>query len=317
MICFIVTGCMRKSQEDEFSIIKKSLNNLKTYISDVEVELHNNKNVKKFSMKQFYKGEKYRMEIYDVSGKPDKIIVYDGSKSYVYFSKVNQTFIEDNSENIPAYSLVISFINNFKIAGELKKESTTDTYMIEAPIPEGNTFMYNEIMEFSKKGYMPTALKIYDIKGELFADIKYKNFKYNPDINDELFNKGDISTFSTYINSSNDVSVDIKDVYKYSGINPILPSYLPKGYVLANVNIDKMNDNAINLTYLNGNDIIKIIENVTNFDGLGYEEKTSGDTIYYKKDNQYIINKNGLMIKVLSNNNVSSDKIIMILKSFK
>ncbi|AGB18223.1 LolA family protein [Thermoanaerobacterium thermosaccharolyticum] len=315
MMTIAFSGCIKKSQGDAFSNIKKSLDNLKSYTSDGYIELHNNKNVKKYSMKQFYKDGKYRMEIYDESDKPDKVIVFDGSRSYVYFSKVNQTFIEDNSENIPAYSLFASFINNFKMAGEIKKEDGVESYSIDVPIPEGNTFMYNEVMEFSKKDFKPSSMKIYDIKGELFAEIKYKNFMYNPQLDDGLFSQSDISTFSRYMNIQNDLSLDIKDVYKYTGINPVFPEYMPKNYVLVNVSIDMSNNNAISLTYLNGNDIIKIVESVYTFDGKGFDKKKSGDISYYKKDNQYVVDRNGLIIDVFSNGNVSSDEVLMILNS--
>lgn len=315
MMTIEFSGCMKKPHGDAFSNIKKSLDNLKSYTSDVDIELHNNKNVKKYSMKQLYKDGKYRMEIYDESDKPDKVIVFDGSRSYVYFSKVNQSFIEDNSENIPAYSLFASFINNFKMAGEIKKEDGVESYSIDVPIPEGNTFMYNEVMEFSKKDFKPSSMKIYDIKGELFAEIRYKSFMYNPQLDDSLFSKDDISTFSGYMNIQNNLSIDIKDVYKYTGINPIFPDYMPKGYELSNISIDESNNDAINLTYLRGNDIIKIVESVYNFDGNGFEKKTSGNISYYKKDNQYVVDRNGLIIDVFSNEKVSSDEMLLILNS--
>ncbi|WP_049774892.1 LolA family protein [Thermoanaerobacterium thermosaccharolyticum] len=315
MMTIAFSGCIKKPQGDAFSNIKKSLDNLKSYTSDVDIELHNNKNVKKYSMKQLYKDGKYRMEIYDESDKPDKVIVFDGSRSYVYFSKVNQTFIEDNSENIPAYSLFASFINNFKMAREIKKEDGVEYYCIDVPILEGNTFMYNEVMEFSKKDFKPSSMKIYDINGELFAEIRYKNFMYNPQLEDGLFSQSDISTFSRYMNIQNDLSIDIKDVYKYTGINPVFPEYIPENYVLVNVSIDMSNNNAINLTYLNGNDIIKIVESVYTFDGKGFEKKKSGDITYYKKGNQYVVDRNGLIIDVFSNEKVSSDEVLMILNS--
>jgi hypothetical protein len=315
MMTMAFTGCMKKSHVDVSSNIKKSLDNLKSYMSDVDVELHNNKNVKKYSMKQFYKDGRYRMEIYDESDKPDKVIVFDGNRSYVYFSKVNQTFIEDNSDNIPAYSLFASFVTNFKKAGEIKEEDGEEYYRIDVPIPDGNTFMYNEVMEFSKKDYKPSSLKIYDIKGKLFAEIRYKNFMYNPKLEDGLFTQSDISTFSRYMNIQNDLSIDIKDVYKYTGINPVFPEYMPKNYVLVNVSIDMSNNNAVNLTYLNGNDIIKIVESVYTFDGKGFEKKKSGNITYYKKGNRYVVDRNGLIIDVFSNEKVSSYEVMMILNS--
>ncbi|WP_038070095.1 MULTISPECIES: LolA family protein [Thermoanaerobacterium] len=315
ILTIFLPGCIKKSRLDVPSNVKKAIQNLKTYASDVEIQLNNNKNTKRYTMKQFYKDGKYRMEIYDESNKPDKVIVYDGNRSYVYFSKINQTFIEDDSENIPAYSLFTSFIDNFKKAGEIKESGDGEFYRIDVPILNGNTFMYNESVEFSKKDYKPVSMKIYDINGKVFAEIKYRNFVYNPDLDDGLFAEKDISTFSRYLNTDINMTVDIKDVYRYSGINPVFPQYMPKGYALENITIDMSNNNSINLTYLNGNDIIKIVESVNDFDGKGFDKERIGNITYYKKGNRYILDRSGLIVDLMINEKISSDEALMILNS--
>lgn len=318
MISIFMIGCGEKSKEGAFSIIKKSLDDLKTYMAEANIELYNNKTIKKFSMKQFYKNNKYRMEILDESGKPDKIIVYDNNRSYIYFSKVNQTFIEDNSKNIPSYSLIKSFIDNLRNAGEMSKKFTNDGYIIKVPITiDNNNFMYSEEMLFSKKDYKPLLLKIYNINEKLFAKISYKNIKYNCDISDEIFQKSLVSTFSNELKLLKESSIDIKDVYKYTGINPALPKYMPRGYTLINVNIEKSRNNEIYLTYLKGNDIIKIIEDIkSDMHYNGYIKRKSDYITYYKKGNEYILDKNGLCIRLISNNNVDEYIVSNILKSF-
>ncbi|MDE4543470.1 outer membrane lipoprotein carrier protein LolA [Thermoanaerobacterium sp. R66] len=315
ILTIFLSGCIKKSHLDVPSNVKKTIQSLKSYTSDVEVQLNNNKNIKRYTMKQFYKNGKYRMEIYDESNKPDKVIVYDGNRSYVYFSKINQTFIEDDSENIPAYSMFSSFIDNFKKAGEIKESEDGEFYQIDVPILNGNTFMYSESVEFSKKDYKPVSMKIYDINGKVFAEMKYANFVYNPELDDGLFAEKDISTFSRYFRTDINMSVDIKDVYKYSGINPVFPGYIPKGYTLENISVDLSNNNSINLTYLNGNDIIKIVESVSAFDGKGFDKGRIGNTIYYKRGNRYILDRNGLIVDLMINEKISSDEALMILNS--
>ncbi|WP_284680350.1 LolA family protein [Aceticella autotrophica] len=313
----LFAGCGEKAKENAYESILKSLNGMKSYTADAEAELHSNNNTKRFFMKQFYKDGKYRIEIFDNEGKVDKIIMYDEKHSYVYFSKINQVFIEENSNDVPIYSMVTSFRYNLNKAGNIAK-SSADIFTIATPIPDGNTYLYKEEMEFSKKGLKPQILKIYGIKGELYAKITYKNFVYNPDIKDKIFNKDYISTISKDMNINQKESIDLKDVYKYSGINPVLPVFMPEGYSLSNINIDKTSANSVYLTYLKGNDIIKIIESIEeNNDKKDWAMKQADGFIYYKKGEAYDMYKNGISIKIISNQNISEKEVLKIFKSFK
>lgn len=125
VLIFLLSGCGIKAKKvkDPFISIKEQLDKLESYTATAIVELYNNKIGNKFSVVQFYKKGKFRLEVLEESGSPDKIIVYDGKRSYVYFAKVNQVFVAENTEEIPLYSLITSFIKNYiNSGGEIEKE---------------------------------------------------------------------------------------------------------------------------------------------------------------------------------------------------
>lgn len=321
LIVLVITGCGRKIKENAFSNIKKMLGGLKSYTALANVEIYNNKFDSKFSMKQFYKNGKYRLEIQEEQGKTDKIIVYDGNRSYVYFSKVNQVFIEEDSKDIPLYTLITSFAKNLINIGEISQLETENGYAIKIPVPEGNIFIYKEEMVFSKKDFKPLILTVYNINDEIFARIVYNDFKYNPEIKDDLFKKDNVSAVAADIPQSEELSVDIKDVYKYSGINPLMPVYMTPGYKLSNISIDKQNSNAVNLIYSKSGNIIKITEGVnSDFKNEGMRYVLSDMLLYLKKadgEKQYITNIGGMEIKIAVGYDFDENEVIKILKSLK
>ena len=109
VIIFFLSGCGTKAKKvkDPFVYIKEQLNKLESYTATANVELYNNKIESKYTVMQFYKKGKLRLEVLDENGSIDKIIVYDGKRSYVYFARVNQVFVAENTQEIPLYLSLI------------------------------------------------------------------------------------------------------------------------------------------------------------------------------------------------------------------
>ncbi|AIS53042.1 outer membrane lipoprotein-sorting protein-like protein [Thermoanaerobacter kivui] len=320
----LLSGCSQKVKKgkDPFSSIKEQLNNLESYIATASIELYNNKIYSKFTVMQFYKKGKYRLEVLDENKNPDKIIVYNGNRSYVYFSKVNQIFVAENTQEVPLYSLVTSFIKNYiNAGGEIDKKETNDFYVIAVPILERNIFMYKEEMGFSKKDLKPQVLTIYDINSEVFAKVTYRDFEYNPEIDDKLFTKDSITTLAINILQSHEMSIDAKEVYEYCGINPLIPVYMPSGYKLLNILVDQRENNGVTLIYTSGENMIKIVETVnSNFTQEG-EKQTLSDGVYYVKGDKgekaYVALVNGIQIKIIINDAFSEKEVLKIIKSLR
>lgn len=303
--------------------IKEQLDKLESYVAIAEVELYQNKIDTKFTAMQFYKKGKFRLEILNESKSPDKIIVYDGVRSYIYFSKVNQVFVAENTQEIPLYSLVSSFIKNYIYSGgEIEKKENDKFYLITVPILDKNVFMYKEEMAFSKGNLMPEELTIFDINNKIFSKIVYEDFKYNPEINDKLFTKESVTTLATNLLIYSAKEIDVKEVYKYCGINPVMPLYLPKGFKLLNILVDSEKDNVVTFIYTSGREFIQISESIVDqnesfsnkgfplIEGVYYEEKSD-------REKEYMTMVNGLQIKVTLKGNLSQEEILKMIKSLR
>ncbi|WP_054644860.1 LolA family protein [Thermoanaerobacter thermocopriae] len=324
VIIFFLSGCGTKAKKvkDPFVYIKEQLNKLESYTATANVELYNNKIESKYTVMQFYKKGKLRLEVLDESGNIDKIIVYDGKRSYVYFARVNQVFVAENTQEIPLYSMITSFIKNYNSGGEIEKGEIDKFYLITVPILDKNVFMYKEQMAFSKKNLIPEELTIFDINNNIFSRITYKDFKYNPEIDDKLFTKDSVTTLAANFLDSSAIEIDVKEVYKYCGLNPVMPVYLPQGFKLLNVLVNVNENNGVIFVYTSGKNLIEIFETVvdkseiTNEKGFFLKEG-----VYYKeKDNgkkEYTTMVNGLQIGITVTGDVDGEEILKVIKSLR
>jgi len=319
IIIILFSGCNKKSLEtkDPIESIKYNLKNLKSYTATANVEIFNNKVDTKFSVRQFYKDGKYRIENLDNEGRVRQIIVFDGKRSYIYFSKVNQTYVEEDSNGGLLYSLITTFAKNYFDFGEISKNVTKDSYLILVPMQGENPLMYKEEMEFSKEDLKPLLLKIYSIDNNVVIKVKYENVIFNPQLNDEIFTKDNIKTDAANIKDNYIYSVDIKDVYKFSGINPLLPTYMVKGFKLANVSVDPAQNNSINIIYSKSDKILSIFESVDDLKYDKLEKRKSGNIEYFIYNNAYFIQRNGLKIELRADKSIPEEDVLKILDSFK
>lgn len=195
LMLFLLASCSREEKKirDPFESIKSKLSKMESYTAEATVELYYNKFDTSFTVFQFYSKGKFRLEVFEKEEQPDKIVVYDGKRSYVYFRKVDQIFVAENEKEIPLFSMISSFAKNyFEAGGEIEKKVLDNSYLVTVPIPERNVVMYKEEMIFSKKDLIPVELRIFDINNELFAKITYKDFQYNLKLQDDLFSEGTI-----------------------------------------------------------------------------------------------------------------------------
>ncbi|ADV79105.1 hypothetical protein JCM16816_19780 [Thermoanaerobacter brockii subsp. lactiethylicus] len=325
VLIFLLSGCGIKAKKvkDPFISIKEQLDKLESYTATAIVELYNNKIGNKFSVVQFYKKGKFRLEVLEESGSPDKIIVYDGKRSYVYFAKVNQVFVAENTEEIPLYSLITSFIKNYiNSGGEIEKREMDKFYLITVPILDKNIFMYKEQMAFSKEDLTPKELTIFDINNEIFSKITYKDYKYNPEINDKLFTKDSVTTLAGNLLDSPVIEIDAKEVYKYCGINPVMPVYLPQGFKLLNVLVNVNENNGVTFVYTLGKNLMEIFETVVDQNEIVNEKGfLLSEGVYYKeKDNgekEYTTMVNGIQIKITVTGDLSEEEILKVIKSLR
>lgn len=324
MFIFLFAGCGVKAKKikDPFISIKEQLAKLESYTATAIVELYNNKIDNKFEVIQFYKKGKFRLEVLEENGNIDKIIVYDGIRSYVYFAKVNQVFVVENAEEVPLYSMITSFIKNYtNSGGDIAKREMDKFYLITVPVLDKNFFMYKEQMSFSKKTLLPEELTIFDINNNIFAQITYKDFKYNPEIDDKLFTKDSVTTLSANFLDSQVVEIDTKEVYKYCGINPVMPVYLPQDFKLLNVLVNMDKNNGVTFVYTSGEKLIEIFESVFEHNGIVDEEGFPlNEKVYYKEESGkkvYTTIVNGIQVKITVTGDINEEEILKMIKSLR
>jgi len=182
--------------------------------------------------------------------------------------------------------------------------------------------MYKEQMAFSKEDLTPKELTIFDINNEIFSKITYKDYKYNPEINDKLFTKDSVTTLAGNLLDSPVIEIDAKEVYKYCGINPVMPVYLPQGFKLLNVLVNVNENNGVTFVYTLGKNLMEIFETVVDQNEIVNEKGfLLSEGVYYKeKDNgekEYTTMVNGIQIKITVTGDLSEEEILKVIKSLR
>lgn len=193
VICFLLLIFMPKLLKNKKinpENIIDNLKDLKSYSTNMSIEIKNDKQKLKYDCKQMYKrGVGYRLEI-----DKNRVLVFKDDKIYVTDLE-NNCLYSTGKEFDEVYK--IGFIGEYikllytdeKINYSNKKENEKEYLLIDLIIPSNNKNIKRAVMWVEKKEKKPYKTIIYNEDSEETIEIKYNNFQKNIDVNNKLFNK--------------------------------------------------------------------------------------------------------------------------------
>ena len=152
-----------------------------------------NKTENVYGIKQYYKSTgEYKLELTspdDVSG---NYTVFDETSIFQYNPRVQNKIIENVPESQMRNELFLGcFIKNYFQSEDVTVETSNmdniQSTVLEAVIPGQNKYTATEKLWIDEETLNPVKLVIYDTEGKERYIIEYSDFKYNCDIDDNMF----------------------------------------------------------------------------------------------------------------------------------
>ncbi len=192
-ITISLCSCKELTKEEEFNDIQKTFSEINSYSSVAEIEVTGNKSSKAFKVNHiFEKPDKYVTEILEPKENIGNKTVYNGSRAYLYNKQAEQFKVLKQVKASEDKMLFLGyFLSNLSSAGDLDVSRETidkaDYIVIGIAIPGNNRYRVYEKLWINKSTHLPYKLIIYDDKDKETVKVKYKDVKYNVDIESNTF----------------------------------------------------------------------------------------------------------------------------------
>ena len=198
-VVIVFSGCsMLKSDNgasdaNAYEKIQKQLMGMKSYQSEATVKYISNKNTNEYETLQQCKitGE-YRIEVTGPENVKGNITLSDG-ETICQFNPNISGKIAVGSKDSPERSEIFltSFIKNYLSSKEVSLEVSNfgegRATILEASVPGSHPYLTSEKLWVDNETFKPIQLIIYDPDGAERLVVTYKNFEYNPSLDDSLF----------------------------------------------------------------------------------------------------------------------------------
>ena len=162
------------SKSDNIDIL-----NISSYEAEVTVEVHSNKNINKYLMKQKYiKPNIFEMEVLEPNNIKGLTIKCDGENTEIENSLLDIKMEYENFNGKFSTLSLISFINYYKNGIESETEETENEIIMKTKI-NVNRYQTYQKLYLNKNSKLPTKMEILDSNKEITVYILYNEIKVN------------------------------------------------------------------------------------------------------------------------------------------
>ncbi|MCX7903919.1 MAG: outer-membrane lipoprotein carrier protein LolA [Caloramator sp.] len=182
-------SCSRKIAYED---VKKRLEEMKSYTTQADIDIYGNKGVSHYKVVQYYKEPNLiRIETNAPSFLKGKILIYDGKKYSIYHPIIEQKYFLENLKDDDVFIFLgvidkrIFLKENSSFSS--KRVDGKDYFVIKSELDESSAYRKYVEIYFNSVNLMPEIMTFYDEKENVRVNIIYKEFKYNPTIQEGLF----------------------------------------------------------------------------------------------------------------------------------
>lgn len=197
IILLCLNGCTKTENKENLSTMEKIQNqllNMENYACVATVEHISSKNTRTYEMKQFCKktGE-YRLEMISPESVEGIITTYDGKRICQYNPRVEGKLIKDIEPSKYVDEMFLTaFISNYlqseETSIETSKFDASKCTVLEAVIPGEHKYLSTEKLWVDNENLTPKQLIIYDKENKERIKVSYKEFKFNAQLDNKIFN---------------------------------------------------------------------------------------------------------------------------------
>lgn len=188
---FILFSCKASKKSPEQ--ILEVLENANTYTAEGIMNVKNNKSIFTYNMKQYYKKPgKIKIDFYNDDGSLIQSIIYNNGQCEIFHIGITKPYLCENFTDTKDYnSSLNTFLKNYRADErayvEIKNCDGKECYSYKCSIINGNSYFNSSELIIDAITEVPGELIIYGSDGSKTIAIAYKNFAYNEDLDDSIF----------------------------------------------------------------------------------------------------------------------------------
>jgi len=186
VLLILISGCNKNAKDTEKVI--DYLKNLDSYSCDINMKIQNDKQVINYSGKHFFdKKYGYRFELDE-----NRILIYKEDKIFVKDLQNGLSYDTDKDfDSVFKLCFIGEYIGliytNEKVENSFKNINNEEYQIIHLDIPGNNKNISRADLYVNLRDNFPKYLIVYDSKDREKINVEYSNFKFNPELQEELF----------------------------------------------------------------------------------------------------------------------------------
>jgi outer membrane lipoprotein-sorting protein len=201
LIVTLISCTSKKDANSLYSDAHKHLVDLEGYKCQAQITIYNSRGENKFLAQHWFKSpNKYRLESTSLNDNSKFIVVYNGSKAWLYNPQITSvSMIENFYQSDTRVMFVGSFTGHFleseNIKYSLEQVDGINCIAMTTKIPWGNHHHDSQKLWVTKKDFKPYKMEVYNSKGETTIGITYSKFSYDNKLSEDIFNLTEVKTF--------------------------------------------------------------------------------------------------------------------------
>lgn len=186
VLLILISGCNKNAKDTEKVI--DYLKNLDSYSCDINMKIQNDKQVINYTGKHFFdKKYGYRFELDE-----NRILIYKEDKIFVKDLQNGLSYDTDKDfDSVFKLCFIGEYISliytNEKVENSFKNINNEEYQIIHLDIPGNNKNISRADLYVNLRDKFPKYLIVYDSKDREKINVEYSNFKFNPELQEELF----------------------------------------------------------------------------------------------------------------------------------
>lgn len=180
------------AKEGECYDSHKKLMEMKSYTANAEITIHGNKSSSKYKVKQLV--DEYgniKIETKEPKELAGKKVIYENKKWKVYHPLIQEVVEFEALRDIDEVMYMGLIQKKFLMSEDLKEKRVTKNEQkcieFKGTLPNSNEHRNYAKLYVNEESLDPVALEIYNKDDKVTLEVKYTDFKYNPQINKEEF----------------------------------------------------------------------------------------------------------------------------------
>ncbi len=193
LLIFSLVACSQPTDQELYYEVQRKLGQLESYSCNAIIYVNSNNTENKYVFQQAFKApSSYRLEVTSPESLEGNLTISNGKKAWMLHPAINQTWILDSFEQSQEQMMFIGYFmqNLFNTETSVisrQKLEGSSYIVIDTPIPGGNQYFDKQRLWVDTDKLEPYQMQIIDQRGVVRFRVYYEDFKYNPELGDELF----------------------------------------------------------------------------------------------------------------------------------